>query len=227
MHLNKLSRLAITLSLGTVVQVVSTPKIVQAQVKLCVLKLAEQPNPPTSGQENPLASGQENPPVTDRPEGRVATSTYQRQEPSNIERPSVDPGSALFTAGGAIVAGSGDIRLDTTGTTDFPLTHYPPTSGQENPPVTDKSEKRVPASTHQQQDPSHIERSSVNGDNTILITTGNLISSPNSARSSAEGSIHLVNGNIHIDHLAPVDIVDVATESCHLRKSAVGASQKR
>ena len=147
MHLNKLSRLAITLSLGTFVQVVSTPKIVQAQINPCVLEVSEQPNPPTSGQENP--------------------------------------------------------------------------------PVTDKPEKRVAASTHQQQDPSHIERSSVNGDNTILITTGNLIASPNSARSSAEGSIHLVNGNIHIDHLAPVDILDATTERCHLRKSAVGVSQKR
>jgi hypothetical protein len=77
MHLNKLSRLAITLSMGTFVQVVSTPKIVQAQIKPSILEVSEQPNPPTSGQENP--------PVTDKPDERVAASTRQRQEPSNIE----------------------------------------------------------------------------------------------------------------------------------------------
>ena len=82
MHLNKLSRLAITLSLGTFVQVVSTPKIVQAQIKPSVFKLSEQPNPPTSGQENP--------PVTDKPDERVAASTRQQPDPSNIERPPVD-----------------------------------------------------------------------------------------------------------------------------------------
>jgi hypothetical protein len=38
MHLNKLSRLAITLSVGTFVQVVSTPKIVQAQIKPSVFR---------------------------------------------------------------------------------------------------------------------------------------------------------------------------------------------
>lgn len=80
MHLNKLSRLAITLSLGTFVQVVSTPKIVQAQIKPSVFTLSEQPNPPTSGQENP--------PVTDKPDERVAASTRQQQEPSNIARSS-------------------------------------------------------------------------------------------------------------------------------------------
>jgi hypothetical protein len=77
MHLNKLSRLAITLSVGTFVQVVSTPKIVQAQIKPSISEVSEQPNPPTSGQENP--------PVTDKPDERVAASTRQRQEPSNIE----------------------------------------------------------------------------------------------------------------------------------------------
>jgi hypothetical protein len=99
MHLNKLSRLAITLSLGTFVQVVSTPKIVQAQIKPCVLEVSEQPNPPTSGQENP--------PVTDKPDERVAASTHQQQDPSHIAPP----------APPAPPVDAGDIILVTTGTT--------------------------------------------------------------------------------------------------------------
>ena len=101
MHLNKLSRLAITLSFGIFVQVVSPPKIVQAQIKPSVLKFSEQPNPP----------------VTDKPNERVAASSRQ-QDPSDIERARA---AGDCTISGDIVITTENLNLTTSPNGEAPV----------------------------------------------------------------------------------------------------------